>query len=271
MRFISCAVFLVLILFSVSASAEIIPMSNFSRCAYNSQNEYTPLDDMEQRLFSRTFGQENDYRRLNRIENRIFNRTFRDLPVNIRIQNVMDAINSNKTNDMATQYLDFAESQIFRTTYPQNDPSQRLERLEIQIFGAIQSGDILSRIENIKRSTTNVASGGYGLQYARPYNNYNNYSNVPIVGTQSNKKSLFQSLAPVVIPFLGNYTNTAPSSYSYGPYDQTYSSYNNYNPHNNYMQFGGMGSNNSNSIQNGSRNDFGNDYGMGGSIRILED
>ncbi|MDD3594425.1 MAG: hypothetical protein PHX18_07350 [Candidatus Gastranaerophilales bacterium] len=268
MRFISCAVLLALILFSTGVNAEVIPLSNFSKVAYNTQSDYTPLDDMEQRLFAKTFAQENNYKRLNRIENKIFNKTFSELPVNIRIQNILEAINNNKTNDMAIRYLDFAESQIFSRTYPQNDPSERLERLEIQVFGAVQPGNILSRIENIKRATTNVASGGYGLQYVKPYNNY---TTAPIVDNQPKKKSLFQSLAPVIIPFLGNYTNTAPNSYSYGPYDQTYSSYNNYNPNNNYMQFGGMGSNSYNSSRNGARNDFGNNYGIGGGVRILED
>lgn len=61
--------------------------------------------------------------------------------------------------------LTFAEKQIFKKTYKRDKLIERLERLELAIFGAIQSGDEISRIKTLRKSVTNVANGGNGLQY----------------------------------------------------------------------------------------------------------
>lgn len=69
--------------------------------------------------------------------------------------------NENTLADM----LLFAEKQIFKKTYKKDTLIERLERLELAVYGAIQDGIEATRIQNIKRAVTNVASGGNGLQY----------------------------------------------------------------------------------------------------------
>ena len=59
--------------------------------------------------------------------------------------------------------LSFSEKQIFNNTYKSDDITSRLERLEIAVFGAIQSGEEDFRIKKIRKSVTNISSGGNGL------------------------------------------------------------------------------------------------------------
>ncbi len=67
-------------------------------------------------------------------------------------------------NNIADDLL-FAEKQLFNKTYRRNSTLERLERLELAVFGAIQAGSEINRIYNIRKAVTNVASGGNGLQY----------------------------------------------------------------------------------------------------------
>lgn len=64
------------------------------------------------------------------------------------------------------QSLAFSENQIFKQIYTKDTPENRLERLELAVYGAIQNGNIKKRIKEIKKSVTNITDGGYGLQYA---------------------------------------------------------------------------------------------------------
>jgi len=64
------------------------------------------------------------------------------------------------------QSLAFSENQIFQQIYSKDTPENRIERLELAVYGAIQNGNIKSRIKKIKKSVTNITDGGYGLQYA---------------------------------------------------------------------------------------------------------
>ncbi len=68
-------------------------------------------------------------------------------------------------NKKLSEELEFAENQMFSKTYSKDTVSDRLERLETAVYGAIQDGDNYKRIKKIKKAVTNVASGGNGLNY----------------------------------------------------------------------------------------------------------
>lgn len=74
--------------------------------------------------------------------------------------------NYNKTYEKTIlENLLFSEKQLFKQTYKRDNLETRVERLELALFGAIQDGDEFVRVQNIKKSVTNVASNGYGLHY----------------------------------------------------------------------------------------------------------
>ncbi|MCR4880561.1 MAG: hypothetical protein K6A44_01230 [bacterium] len=73
---------------------------------------------------------------------------------------------SNFSKKELLKDLVFAERQVFDNTYTSDNITERLERLEIEVFGAIQDGREDFRIKRLKKSVTNVASGGNGLSNA---------------------------------------------------------------------------------------------------------
>lgn len=73
--------------------------------------------------------------------------------------------NSYNLNKNLLENITFAEKQIFDKTYKKEEISNRLERLEIALFGALQNGSDVLRTLKIKKAVTNIASGGNGLQY----------------------------------------------------------------------------------------------------------
>ena len=59
--------------------------------------------------------------------------------------------------------LSYSEKQVFDNTYKSDGITERLERLEVAVFGAIQSGREDFRIKKLRKSVTNISSGGNGL------------------------------------------------------------------------------------------------------------
>ena len=72
--------------------------------------------------------------------------------------------NDNVAADILNDLI-FSERQLFNRTYRSEDISQRLERLELAVYGAIQDGPEANRIRQIRKALTNVVAGGNGLQY----------------------------------------------------------------------------------------------------------
>ena len=152
-------------------------------------------------------------------------------------------------NDLA-----FAENEVFSRTYTSNNLPERLERLELAVFGAIQEGAEDFRIKRIRKSVTNVASGGNGLQYTlKGLNLGGNTSGSAnwVIGNMHN----FSPYNSNLYARPNNFSHRLPSSsckYSHRlppPPPQNYSY-------------------NSNSAGNV---DFLKNYSIGTSVRILED
>jgi len=76
------------------------------------------------------------------------------------LNNYNKTINKNLATDLA-----FSEMQIFHKIYSQEALEERISRLEIEIYGAIQDGNNENRIKALKKAVTNISSGGNGLQY----------------------------------------------------------------------------------------------------------
>lgn len=82
---------------------------------------------------------------------------------------------ANDSVDLAS--LDKAEIKILGKTFPSDLPDKRLSRIESKIFGAIQSGSYLKRMNMINQYSnkcliSSVAAGGGGF---RPYNYRNRF------------------------------------------------------------------------------------------------
>ena len=92
------------------------------------------------------------------------------------------------------------ERYTFNKNYPRESTLQRLQRLESQAFGAVQSGDITSRYANVREAI---------LSHPK----------------QNQKMSLLRGLGNY---FAGQMTGFTPSmNNSYYPYNNAYSNYGN--------------------------------------------
>ena len=176
---------------------------------------------------------------------------------------------SNKFSKNLLDDLVFAEKQIFNKTYRNDDTIERLERLELALYGAIQSGAEAKRIKNIRKAVTNVASGGNGLQYVTKGFNLGGSSTGG--GTWS-----FGTYNPYGYRnYLGysNYNNCR-----YNNWSKRYSNFNRYHRHSHRLPppaCRGCRSHRlpppsyyNNPIVNG---DFMKDYSIGTSVKILDD
>ena len=68
------------------------------------------------------------------------------------------------------------ENRVFDRTFQCDTPEERISRLENQLFGASQSGDLQQRLNNVKKASSNQSRfREYG------YPNYDNYYTPPIV------------------------------------------------------------------------------------------
>lgn len=126
---------------------------------------YSAVARIENALYGHTFTNQNISVRLERIERSLFNTTFKNATPAQRIDNIISNFNQlNKYPNISANVLSRLENKIFSQTYQQNSVERRIERLEQQIFGAVQSGDIDARYEALVVAAKNynaTASAGY--------------------------------------------------------------------------------------------------------------
>ncbi len=93
------------------------------------------------------------------------------------------------------QYCSFAgqnrnisrlENRVFNRTYNYDTPEERISRLERQMFGATQSGDLKTRLAKVKRASSHMNKPVYD------YSGYDNYYTPPIAAG-SGWKSIMHS------------------------------------------------------------------------------
>ena len=134
--------------------------------------------------------------------------------------------------------------------------TERLEKLEIEVFGALQDGDENFRIKKLKKAVTNVAAGGNGLNNTSKITNLagnivgtgswaigNMHNFSPYTGNYYQKNNSYRQIPPPP-PFRNSYRLPPPPE----PYSNNY-----YNP---------------NPFTNG---DFSKNYSIGTNIKILDD
>ena len=107
--------------------------------------------------------------------------------------------------------LSFIEYQKYGESYENDSLSSRLSRLENDLFGMTQSGDIDKRIEMIVRMSN---SNNY------EFNTPQNYGNTK-VKKKSNFKNFWNNITSDITDF-GTMTGFIPPMYGYGSYNGNY-------------------------------------------------
>lgn len=219
---------------------------------------YPDINRVEQSLYGRTFESQNIAFRLSRIEKTLFSTTYPTSSSGQRIDNIISNFNQiNKYPNISQGELSKLENRIFSQSFSSNNPERRIERLEQQVFGAVQSGDLVSRYEALRMA-------------AKSYNaNRNNIYN-PNSIAQGGWKGIAANIGNAMLG--GTMTGFTPPI---NPYYASGSGYNNpYNAYSNPIAGGRSGIYRGCEVNRGlggySYNESFNDYGTGTGVTILD-
>lgn len=227
-----------------------------------SNANYPDISKIEQKLFGQTYQNQNIAERLARIERTIFTTTYPDSPINQRIDNVISNFNqATKYPNISQNVLSKMESQVFNQKFTQYNPQRRIERLEEQMFGAVQSGNLEARYRALQLALKNsnkiqAAANPYNVD---PFNMNSGFGTNFAGSNYTTNRGIFRKLAGAMNnPLGGTMTGFTPPIGPYNPYDNLY---------NNYPSGGG--------IYRGYRSPYGyrdefKSYGTGTGVTILD-
>lgn len=229
---------------------------------------YPEISRIEQTLFGRAFPTQNITIRLSRIEKSLFTTTYPSSTNTQRIDNIISNFNQmNKYPNISRNELSRLESRVFNQAFPQSNAQNRIERLEQQVFGAVQSGELDSRYEALKIA-------------AKTYNPNAIYAPNNIIPSNRGWKGVVSGLGNSLLGgnmmggtmLGGTMTGFTPPINPYNTYDNVYTNgnnrYNNYNSYANpyspgYGMYKGYRSN------HGYYDGF-QDYSSGAGVTILD-
>lgn len=219
---------------------------------------YPDISRVEQSLFGRTFENQNISLRLSRIEKTLFSTTYPSSSNGQRIDNIISNFNQiNKYPNISSNELSRMENKIFSQSFISNNPERRIERLEQQIFGAVQSGDLVSRYEAVKMA-------------AKSYNANRNNLYSPNNVTQGGWKGIAANLGNAMLG--GSMTGFTPPINPYYAYGGGYN--NSYNTYSNPLTNGRSGIYRGYGVNRGlggySYGESFSDFGTGTGVTILD-
>lgn len=178
----------------------------------NTANSAT-LNQVEQTLFGRSYQNQNATLRLSRIEKNLFSTTYPNATNEQRIDNIISNFNQmNKYPNISTNSLSRLESKVLKQTFPNYSTQRRIERLEEEMLGTIQSGDLTSRYERLMLAAKNY--------------NKNQYAQNILIPQQSGWKGLASTIGDSF--WGGTMTGFTPpinpvsGGYNYGGYNNGY-------------------------------------------------
>ena len=246
---------------------------------------YPKINQVENSLYGRIYSDQDILLRISRIEKSIFSKTYSNSTLAQRVDNIM--LNFNQLNaypNISMNALSKMESKIFKRNFAQNDTQSRVEQLEQQVFGTVQSGDISSRYETLKSAVANykvnqLASNPYQDPMVRPQGRLKGIAGA-IGDMLLGGGGFMTGFTPSLDPFSNNYNNTG-----YNNYNNAYNSgSNNYNGYSNmggsggnglYNNYANLGSPNGYGLYNGNRTNHGysdafQSYGAQSGVTILD-
>lgn len=226
-----------------------VPVENYNNSITSAADPFATPNDfnlnavsrIEQSLFGCSFANLNVSSRLSKIEKSLFNTTYPTAAVTQRLDNIISNFNQlNKYPNISRNSLSKIEAKVFNQSFPQNSTERRIERLEQQVFGAAQSGDMNIRYENLliaskKFNPDTVINSYYPANGPKLRNVLGNLGNSMMGGNMT-------GFTPPIDPY-------SASGYS-----------NNTGFNNPFTSFGGMGGGSGGGIYRG----YGTNNGLGG-------
>lgn len=145
---------------------------------------YPKINKIEISLFKRTYEHENIYKRLTRLENRLFKEVYPNLPLSSRVENILANIDIGIMYNISAKELAKLEFKVLGRAYENDDTESRITRLEKEMLGAMQGGDLKERFNTIKTASKHynsypelAQSQNVYQSYSGPYSTYSNWNN----------------------------------------------------------------------------------------------
>lgn len=160
-----------------------------------SNESYPKITQLEESIFKKNYEKQNIYTRLNRLEKKVFNRTFSGLPLSSRVDNLISNIDTGMLYGITSKDLAKLETKVLGRTYMNDDTESRITRMEKEMLGAMQGGNLKDRFDTIKtaskhynsypeliqsqqiypQSTFGYNPYGYSTSYGPAYGTYSSY------------------------------------------------------------------------------------------------
>ncbi len=122
----------------------------------NDEVNLVNITSVEQELFGKSYSSQNLIKRLSRIEKRLFYTTFPNSPASQRVDNIVSNFNKLKQFPCISQKtLTNLEEKVLGQNNQVLSPDKRLDLLEEKLFGAVQSGDVESRLKSLQIASNN--------------------------------------------------------------------------------------------------------------------
>ncbi len=141
------------------------PMTPLNSNELSSNESYPKITQVESILFRRTYERENIYSRLSRIESKLFRRQFSNMPLASRMDNILANIDEGQIYGISSREISKLESKILGRTFEYEDSDSRITRLEKEMLGAMQQGNLKQRFSVVKTAAKHY--NAFPQQYAR--------------------------------------------------------------------------------------------------------
>ena len=133
-----------------------VPYSPYQAPAVN--ESYPKITQIEYALFKKAYEKQNIYTRLARIERKIFKKAFNNLPLATRMENITNNMDAGVMYNISSSELSKLERKVLGRTYEGDDTESRITRMEKEMLGAMQSGNLKTRLETIKTASKHYNS-----------------------------------------------------------------------------------------------------------------
>lgn len=130
---------------------------------YGTTPDYNKITRAEKTILGQTYENQHVDVRLNRLEKTVFNRTYPKLSYDERLNNVIVNYRNNNfaSNSAAAKKISKMEKKVFHRTFADDTAENRISRLEEQVFGTIQNGDIESRYSMLTKAVPHYNNDFY--------------------------------------------------------------------------------------------------------------
>ena len=142
----------------------------------NNAENYPKITALENTIFRKTYEKQDIYTRLKRLEKKLFRRTFDNMALSDRMENILDNVDPAVVYDINQRDLAKIETKILGRSFEGESTDERITRLEKEMLGAMQGGNLKQRYETVKSAARHYnAFPAYTA--STPQNNYTMYNN----------------------------------------------------------------------------------------------